>query len=72
VWPPLLAGRHVTYAFEGSAVPQVFLPQLIGYWQAGVFPFDRLVRTYPLSEINDAEADSVAGATIKPVLLPTS
>jgi aryl-alcohol dehydrogenase len=72
VWPPLLAGRHVTYAFEGSAVPQVFLPQLIGHWQAGVFPFDRLVRTYPLSEINAAEADSVSGATIKPVLLPTS
>jgi aryl-alcohol dehydrogenase len=72
VWPPLLAGRHVTYVYEGSAVPQVFLPRLIGYWQAGNFPFDRLVRTYPLSEINAAEADSVSGATIKPVLLPKS
>jgi hypothetical protein len=30
------------------------------------------VRTYPLSEINAAEADSLSGATIKPVLLPTS
>jgi len=26
-WPAMaLAGRHVTYVFEGSAVPQVFLP----------------------------------------------
>jgi aryl-alcohol dehydrogenase len=72
VWPPLLAGRHVTYVLEGSAVPHVFLPCLIGYWKAGLFPFDRLVRTYPLSEINAAEADSLSGATIKPVLLPTS
>jgi aryl-alcohol dehydrogenase len=71
VWPPLLAGRHVTYVLEGSAVPQIFLPRLIEYWKAGVFPFDRLVRTYPLSEINAAEADSLSGTTIKPVLLPT-
>jgi aryl-alcohol dehydrogenase len=72
VWPPVLAGRRVTYVLEGSAVPQLFLPRLIGYWKAGVFPFDRLVRTYPLSEINAAEADSLSGATIKPTLLPTS
>jgi aryl-alcohol dehydrogenase len=72
VWPPALSGRRITYVLEGSAVPQIFLPRLIGYWKAGRFPFDKLVRTYPLSEINAAEADSLSGATIKPVLLPTS
>jgi aryl-alcohol dehydrogenase len=70
--PSALAGRKVTYVLEGSAVPQVFLPQLIVFWQAGLFPFDRLVRTYPLADINTAEADSLSGTTIKPVLLPTS
>jgi aryl-alcohol dehydrogenase len=72
VSPPALSGRRVTFVLEGSAVPQVFLPQLIRYWRAGLFPFDRLVRTYPLAEINAAEADSLSGATIKPVLLPAS
>jgi aryl-alcohol dehydrogenase len=71
VFPPVLAGRRVTYVLEGSAVPQVFLPRLIELWSAGRFPFDKLVRTYPLSDINAAEADSLSGATIKPVLLPT-
>jgi len=48
----------------------VFLPQLIRFWREGRFPFDRLVRTYPLAEINAAEADSLSGRTIKPVLIP--
>ena len=67
--PSLLAGRSVTYVLEGSAVPQVFIPELISYWQRGLFPFDRLLRTYALDDINQAEADSLSGATIKPVML---
>ena len=34
----------------------------------GRFPFDRLVRIYPLEEVGTAIADSLAGTTIKPVL----
>lgn len=69
VAPSLLAGRTVTYALEGSAIPQLFLPQLISYWQRGLFPFEKLVRTYSLDEINQAEADSLSGVTIKPVFV---
>jgi aryl-alcohol dehydrogenase len=68
--PTSLVGRTVTFAFEGSSVPQVFLPQLVSYWKKGLFPFDRLIRTYPLSEIDQAEKDSLSGQTVKPVLLP--
>lgn len=64
------AGKTLTYVFEGSAVPQIFLPRLIRLWRQGHFPFDKLIRTYPLAQINDAEADSVSGVTIKPVLIP--
>ena len=67
--PSLLSGRTVTYALEGSSIPQLFLPQLISYWQRGLFPFEKLVRTYTLDDINQAEADSLSGATIKPVFL---
>jgi aryl-alcohol dehydrogenase len=35
---------------------------------SGRFPVDRLVRNYPFAEVNTAIADSLAGATIKPVL----
>ncbi|MGW0591056.1 zinc-binding dehydrogenase [Streptosporangium sp. NPDC002607] len=70
--PMALAGRSVTYILEGDAVPQLFIPELISLWWQGRFPFDRLIRTYPLGEINDAERDSLSGVTIKPVLLPGS
>lgn len=69
VSPYLLVGRKLTYAIEGEAVPRLFLPRLISFWKDGRFPFDRLIQTYPLEDINAAEADSLSGKTIKPVLL---
>ncbi|GAA0960025.1 NAD(P)-dependent alcohol dehydrogenase [Actinocorallia libanotica] len=69
VHPASLAGRTVTYVYEGDAVPQVFIPRLIGLWRRGLFPFDRLIRQYPLEEIDRAEADAHAGTVIKPVLV---
>jgi aryl-alcohol dehydrogenase len=68
----LATGRNVRGILEGDAVPRRFLPQLIELWRQGRFPFDRLVRTYPLNEINTAERDAASGVTIKPVLLPGS
>jgi aryl-alcohol dehydrogenase len=52
----------------GSSFPQKFIPQLISYYQAGIFPIDRLEKVYDFSEINQAIADSKSGVAIKPVL----
>jgi aryl-alcohol dehydrogenase len=60
----------VTYVYEGGGVPQLFIPRLVELWRAGRFPFDRLVRTYPLDEIDAAEDDARTGRAVKPVLLP--
>jgi hypothetical protein len=45
--PGALLGKTVMGIFEGNAVPQQFIPQLIELWQAGRFPFDRLIETFP-------------------------
>ncbi|MGE0217731.1 NAD(P)-dependent alcohol dehydrogenase [Mycolicibacterium sp.] len=63
-------GRRISFLLEGDAVPQLFIPKLIELWRLGRFPFDRLVTTYPLDKINDAEADSLSGVTVKPILIP--
>lgn len=68
--PVALVGKHVSGILEGGADPQELIPVLIELWQQGRFPFDRLVQTFPLSEINEAEAASAAGEVVKPVLLP--
>ncbi|SCD57997.1 aryl-alcohol dehydrogenase [Streptomyces sp. PpalLS-921] len=63
-------GRKISHICEGDAVPGLLIPRLTGLWQAGRFPFDQLIRTYPLAGVNEAERDCEAGRVVKPVLLP--
>lgn len=64
----LLGGRSIRGIVEGDSVPQRFIPQLVELYRQGRFPFDRLVRFYPLEQINQATEDSTSGITLKPVL----
>ncbi|MFD9720167.1 NAD(P)-dependent alcohol dehydrogenase [Streptomyces sp. NPDC059076] len=64
----LLGGRKVRGVAQGDSIPQLFVPQLIDLYKAGRFPFDRLVTPYAFDQINEAVADTRAGAVIKPVL----
>jgi aryl-alcohol dehydrogenase len=63
--------RGYTYMgiIEGDSDPDEFIPQLIDLYRAGRFPFDRLIKTYPLTAINEAVADQHRGACVKAVLL---
>ncbi len=72
VLPPLSLelGRTLVGILEGDAVPQRFIPQMITLWRQGRFPFDRLIGTFPLAKIDEAERASLAGEVVKPVLLP--
>ena len=67
-----LLGKHLLSILEGGCDPQVVIPRLIAMWQEGRFPFDRLIETFPLSQINEAEQASLSGRVIKPVLIPGS
>jgi aryl-alcohol dehydrogenase len=64
----LSQGRKVLNIIQGDAVPQNFIPKLISLYRAGQFPFDRLVKFYEFTQINQAIADATRGDTIKPVL----
>ncbi|MFM0245611.1 NAD(P)-dependent alcohol dehydrogenase [Paraburkholderia sediminicola] len=55
---------------EGDSEPDIFLPQLMDLYLAGRFPFDKMIKTYPLERINDAIADQHRGLCTKVVLLP--
>ncbi|MCB0977643.1 MAG: NAD(P)-dependent alcohol dehydrogenase [Acidimicrobiales bacterium] len=63
-------GKTITAIFEGDAVPRELIPRLLGWWREGLFPFDRLIETFPLDEIEDAIAASRSGRVVKPVLVP--
>ncbi len=64
----LLGGRSIRGIVEGDSVPQVFIPQLVTLFLQGRFPFDKLVKFYPLEQINQAAEDSTRGITLKPIL----
>jgi aryl-alcohol dehydrogenase len=64
----LSLGIQVHGVTEGNADPQMLVPELIDLFVAGKFPFDRLIRTYPLSQINQAVEDQLAGRCVKAVL----
>jgi aryl-alcohol dehydrogenase len=61
-------GRKTLGIIQGDAIPQQFIPKLIQLYQAGQFPFDRLLKFYDFADINQAIADARRGDTIKPVL----
>ena len=60
--------QRVFYSIAGDSDPQKFIPYMIRCYREGKFPFNKLIREYPASEINEALRDSLVGATIKPVL----
>jgi len=64
----LLRGRSLRGVMNGHINPTVFIPRLLDLHQRGRFPFDRLVRNYPFTELSQAMADSLNGTAIKPVL----
>lgn len=65
----LLNGRMLTRVIEGNSDPQTFIPKLIELWSSGQFPLEKIITEFRLSELNEAEAASVAGQVIKPVLI---
>lgn len=66
----LSTGRSIRGVLMGDATPALFIPSLIALWRQGRFPFDRLIQTFPLHAINEAERAMLAGDVVKPVLLP--
>jgi len=65
-----LVGKTVKGILEGGAEPRDLIPRLLDLWREGRFPFDRLIETFPLDQINEAEQASLSGRVIKPVLIP--
>jgi len=65
----LIRGAGVKYITEGDADPQTFIPQMLAYYKAGKFPFDRLIKKFPFDQINEAAHASETGEAIKPVMV---
>jgi Zn-dependent alcohol dehydrogenase len=65
----VMRGAGIKAILEGDSDPQVFIPQLIALYQAGRFPFDKLIKTFPFEQINEAAKASEDGLVVKPVIV---
>ena len=64
----MIGGRTITGVMEGDSTPSEFIPRLAQLNADGKFPYHELITTFPIEQINEAEAASASGAVIKPVL----
>ena len=64
-----LDGKTVKGVIEGDAYQAEFVPKMIEWHRRGMFPIEKLVKTYRLDQINEAQHDSESGATIKPIFV---
>jgi aryl-alcohol dehydrogenase len=63
-------GLRVQGITEGDSDPDVFIPKMLEWHAAGKFPFDKLIETFPLSQINEAVEAQHKGEVTKVVLIP--
>ena len=63
-------GLSVHGIIEGDSDPDVLIPELVRLHAEGRFPLERLVKVYPMAEINQAVADQHHGVCVKVVLKP--
>lgn len=65
----LSSGGTLKAVIEGDSQPDYFIPQLYQYFRDGKLPLDKIVTTYPFSQINQAIDDQHRGKNLKAVLL---
>jgi aryl-alcohol dehydrogenase len=65
-----LVGLTIRGIVEGDADPQTFIPYLLDLHRQGKFPFDKLITTMPLAQINEAVEAQHRGEILKAVLTP--
>jgi aryl-alcohol dehydrogenase len=70
LFQPTMLGLTIRGIVEGDSDPKTFIPYLLDLHAQGRFPFDRLITTMPLSQINDSIEAQHRGEAIKIVLTP--
>ncbi|GCF95554.1 aryl-alcohol dehydrogenase [Enterococcus florum] len=65
----VFGNKKIQGVLIGDTIAKFHLPNLIDFYQRGEFPFDQFVKFYDFEDINQAEADSLGGEVIKPVVV---
>ncbi|KAL2837525.1 chaperonin 10-like protein [Aspergillus pseudodeflectus] len=61
-------GHLIIGCIEGDCIPSKSIPQMITWYREGLFPIDKLVQYYKITDYEEAVAQLKKGAVVKPVL----
>lgn len=64
----LMMYRTLIGCCEGDSNPKIFIPRLVQLYKEGKFPVDKIIRTYPFAQLEQAREDSNSGKVIKAVV----
>ena len=68
-WTDVLAnGKGVRGVIMGWSNPMSFIPYMIEHWQAGRFPFDKMITVFDFADFTDAVEAMESGEVVKPVI----
>jgi aryl-alcohol dehydrogenase len=65
----MLTGKRIVGLTMGDAVPADLVPLLVALHASRQLPLERLIRHYPLDDIEQAVSDMHTGRTVKPVIV---
>ena len=65
----MLKVQSIRSILKRDSDPHSFIPELIAHHRRGDLPFERMIRTFPFDQINEAIAAQARGECIKVVLL---
>lgn len=63
-----MQGKGIKGYVEGNSIAKLFIPKMIEYYKAGLFPFDKLMKVYEMDQINEAFDDVRKGKAIKAII----
>jgi aryl-alcohol dehydrogenase len=62
-------GRTIRGITGGGGIPQVFIPELVRFWEEGRLPVEKMIETFTFDRINEAAGLAEQGSVLKPVLI---
>ncbi|MFF5818048.1 NAD(P)-dependent alcohol dehydrogenase [Lysinibacillus capsici] len=65
----IAVNKTIMGVVEGDSIPALFIPKMIDLYKKGLFPFQKLIKTYTLNQLEKALEDMQNGNAIKPVII---
>ncbi|GAA5931815.1 NAD(P)-dependent alcohol dehydrogenase [Sporobolomyces koalae] len=69
IFENLLASKTYTGLTEGGSNPPEFIPKLIQLYNEGLFPVEKISKTFAVDKLDDAIHAMHTGKTIKPIIV---